>query len=106
MSDVSDLMEEGLLDLESSLGATIIWAGKLYPIIPSSAKRGKDLAEGGFKLHSDLSFVARCSVFPTPGPALKNRIIYLGDTYRIDSIEKTPGEAFLRFECNDPAQGV
>lgn len=106
MSEPTDMLSAGLEQLEADIPVTITWQGAAYPVVPTSAVRGKDLGAGGFKLRSDFSFVARPESFTEGLPQLKQRISYLGDEYRIDSIEKTPGEAFLRFECNDPNQGV
>ena len=104
MSELADFIFDGLLDLESATEAVITWNGSDYPITPSSAVRGKDLGEGGFRLRSDMSFVVRPGVFPDPGPQLKQRVTYQGDEYRIDTIEKIPGMAFWRYECNDPTR--
>jgi hypothetical protein len=104
MSELSDFIAPGLEDLEAVTGSVVTWNGADYPITPTSAVRGKDLGAGGFKLRADFSFVVRPGVFPGPGPQLKQKVTYLGDEYRIDTIEKIPGQAYLRFECNDPTQ--
>lgn len=101
---VLDEFNAGLKECEATLPQVITWNSKDYPILPGSAVRGKDLGAGGFKLRADLKFIARRDVFPEPGPQLKQRITYLGDDYRIDTMEKMPGDKFLRFECNDPDQ--
>jgi hypothetical protein len=101
---VFDEFNAGLLEAEAALPQVITWNKKDYPILPGSAVRGKDLGAGGFKLHSDLKFIVRISVFPTPGPQLKQQITYLGNAYRIDTMEQMPGGLFLRIECNDPTQ--
>ena len=106
MSEIADFMADALAGLEEVTGATVTWNGNEYPIIPTSAVRTKDLGAGGFKLRSDFGFIARPTTFPSPGPQLKQRVTYQGDDYRIDTIEKIPGVAFLRFECNDPASGA
>jgi len=97
-----DEFTAGLKECEATLPQSITWDGVAYPILPGSAVLGKDLGSGGFKLRSDLRFVVRKEVFPTPGPQLKQRLTYLGDEYRIDTIERMPGEVYLRFECNNP----
>jgi len=102
MSDATDLILEGLKSSEEDFGSVITWQGADYPVTVTSAVRGKDLGAGGFKLRSDFTFVARRSVFPDRGPQAKQRITYLGEEYRIDTVEKTPGDVFLRYECNDP----
>jgi hypothetical protein len=101
---VFDEFKAGLLEAEATVPQVVTWAGNDYPILPGSAVRGKDLAAGGFKLRSDLKFIARCDMFPGLGPQLKQQVTYQGDAYRIDSLEKMPGGVFLRFECNDPSQ--
>ncbi|HEV2350806.1 MAG TPA: hypothetical protein VG028_13275 [Terriglobia bacterium] len=86
-----------------------VWNGINIPILPGSAVRGKDLGMGGFKLRSDLKFTVNVSDLQSlagGGPQLKQIITYLGDPYRIDSIEKFEGGLLQRFECNDPSQGI
>ena len=105
MSLLSRELRRGLKALEKAGESCFVWNKDSYPIVPGSAVRGKDLGAGGFKLRSDLKFTVRLEVLPEPGPQLKQTITYLGDRYRIDTIEKLPGE--LRwFECNDPDQGA
>lgn len=104
MSEISDLTIDGLISLEDGLGAVMTWNGEDYPVVPTSAVRGKDLGAGGFKLRSDVSLIVRNAMLPDPGPQPKQKITYLGDEYRIDTLEKTPGEPFIRLECNDPNQ--
>ena len=101
---VFDEFNEGLKEAEATMPQSIIWNKVPYPILPGSAVRGKDLGAGGFKLRSDLKLVVRCDVFPSPGPQLKQQITYLGDPYRIDTMEKMPGDLFWRWELNDPTQ--
>ena len=93
-----------MAELEDNAGS-ITWQDNDYPVWTTSAVRGKDLGSGGFKLRADLTFVARAGVFPDPGPQLKQKLTYLGDQYRIDTIERIPGETFFRFQCNDLNQG-
>lgn len=94
----------GLKECEETLPQRVTWNGAEYPILAGSAVRGKDLGAGGFKLRADLRFLARTGVFPDPGPQVKQKVTYLGDEYRIDTMEKIPGQPYLRFECNDPTQ--
>lgn len=99
-----DEFTAGLKECEATWPNLVTWNGKAYPILPGSAVRGKDLGAGGFKLRSDLKFIARPEVFAAPGPQLKQRVTYLGDEYRIDTMERMPGTVYVRFECNDPTQ--
>ena len=101
--ELSEGFSEALGELEDH-GAVITWNGNDYPVFPTSAVRGKDLGAGGFKLRADLTFIARSGVFPDPGPQLKDRITYLGEDYRIDTMERIQGEAYTRYVCNDPNQ--
>jgi hypothetical protein len=103
--EISAGFAEAMAELEDNAGV-VTWNGADYPVWPGSAVRGKDLGAGGFKLRADLRFVVRAGVFPDPGPQLKQKVTYLGEEYRIDTIEKVPGETFVRFECNDPNQGA
>lgn len=103
--ELSEGFAEAIGELEDNAGV-ITWSGVDYPVWPTSAVRGKDLGAGGFKLRADLTFVARSGVFPDPGPQLKDKVTYLEEEYRIDSMEKIPGEPFVRFVCNDPNQGA
>jgi len=102
--ELSDQFVKALAELEPDCGSVITWHGNDYPVMPGSAVRGKDLGAGGFKLRSDLKLIVRLAVFPDPGPQLKQTITYLGDAYRIDTMEKMPGDGFWRWELNDPTQ--
>jgi len=106
MSELSDFLGPGLEVLEGVCGAVVTWGGRDYPVVPGSALRGKDLGPGGFRWRSDFTFFARPGVFPAPGPQLKERVVYEGEEYRIDGIERGPGGAFARYDCNDPNQGA
>lgn len=90
------------MDEQGEACPVFIWQGKPYRIQPGSAVRGKDLGAGGFRLRSDLKFATLVSELPDPAPALKQTIVYLGDEYRIDTMEKFAGDLMVRFECNDP----
>ena len=37
---------------------------------------------------------------------LKERVVSAGEEYRSDGIERGPGGAFARYDCNDPNQGA
>lgn len=109
MTDIYGIHADGIGQVEAYLGdkcPTFIWNGNVIRILPGSAVRGKDLGEGGFRLRSDLKFVVRVSDLPVPGPALKQTIAYLGQNYRIDTMELFAGDTLQRFACNDPNQAA
>jgi hypothetical protein len=102
--------------LQMSLGAgcpSITWNGQSYPLIPSSAIRRKDLDVGGFQLNADFRFNALVSTFGVNYSAqtlkdamLQKTIIYLGDTYKVDSITLLPGGYQITADCSSINQNA
>ena len=94
----------GFKQFQDRLGSdcpVFTWNNQDFPIVPGTGKRRKDLGPGGYLLTADLKLTVLLSELPTIGPALKQTIVYLGDEYRIDSINTHPGELMVTFECND-----
>lgn len=92
------------------------WNDSDWPIIPGSATRRKDLASGGFQLNADLIFEVLVAQFLDPvaipdATALKDALLarpinYLGDDYKIDSIEIAPGGLLLTAHANSLHQNT
>lgn len=109
MSEVSDLMVEGLESSESATGTTFVWAGSEFPCTAGAESDGHRLDDGGFKPVRKLTIAVRKAVFPegvgTPqkGQTIEFRRSPESDPipYRIRSITDYYGAA-MEFHCEDP----
>ncbi len=113
MSELSDMLIEGLLQREGECESSINWAGADYPCSGGAEFGGKKLDIGGMKLNEDVKIVVRVSIFPDgPGrPSEKQTLTYTSAPgaaprrLRIDSV--TPiYDAVLVLECNYVSKGA
>lgn len=91
-----------------------------WQIIPGSAKRRQDLADGGFQLNADFLFEALVSTFAgaltaagpvvtatdLKGALLNTAIVYLGDKYKAVAVHIRPGGLQVGVHCNGFDQGA
>jgi len=112
MNEFSSHLVDGLLTLETTVGASITWAGQVFPCVAGAIMGGRILGLGGFTLNADTTIVLRFALFdPTVGlPAEKQTLSYTSEPnaparqLRID--KATPWQdALLVLECNDPNRG-
>ncbi len=90
---------------------TVGWHGTECPIIPGTAMRRRDLVAGGFDLNSDFRFQALVSTFGSDASTAKTAMLqtvvrYLGDDYKIVSVNIQAGGLTLSVECNSLFQSA
>jgi hypothetical protein len=92
------------------------WAGKNWQIIPTGAMLKKPLGIGGFGLDSDIRLFALVNQFAQSGyataQAVKDAMLpetpmqYLGDNYKIESVDILPGALIIVIGANSIAQSI
>lgn len=110
MSRLGDDIARGLRGLGKYAGGdTFKWpatGGNNYACIANTASESKELSIGGLALEADLSLFVERAVLPATGPAEKERILFKGKFYRIETIDDLPGSSMLKFICNAATKGV
>lgn len=111
MNDLQSALTDGLKEREADSGATITWAGGIYPCSGGATVGGKTLEQGGFRMTATCTIVVRLAALGTSRPAEKQILLYkssaddTGKTLRIDGVTSVL-DAALQLECNDPNQGA
>ncbi len=101
-----------------SLGADcpiFTWGQDSYKMIPGSTVNRKSLGDGGFSLSADLKFHCLTAQFlsedVTDATGVKDaleqqKIVYLGDQFKIQAVTIAPGGFQLMVEANALNQGA
>jgi hypothetical protein len=113
MSDVTDVLLDGLLAREEEEGASINWAGEDFPCSAGTENTGKMLGQGGFRLTAEATLVVRTSVFPngTGLPVEEQTLTYKSTPdaaarpLRIKNIIRWRG-AVMVLMCSHPSQAA
>lgn len=90
------------------------WNGQTWNMLPGSARTNQPLSSGGFSMDYDLKFDVTLSTFlavAASAQLLKNLMlntimVYLGDTYKIETVNIHPGGLSLSIQANAYAQGA
>ncbi len=80
-----------------------VFSGVTIKILPGGVRQRKDNSPGGFSLDSDLQLTCLSADFPEP-PRAKQTLVYLGRSYRIETVTTMAGGLQLRLNANDANQ--
>ena len=87
------------------------WAGKVYTIVPNSVMSRRPLQYGGFTQDADLRFSCLIAQFGLSGIVLKNTMLqtqmgYLGELYKVTSVDILPGGLTAVINCDSLYQNA
>jgi hypothetical protein len=109
MSDVTDMLLDGLLAREEDVGAQVTFAGKTMPCSGGDEMMGKLLQLGGFRTTADVTIVLRMAALPdgTPAPSQQQSLTYVSAPdalpllLRVKTVDSLMGVALI-IKCMDP----
>ncbi len=109
MSDVTDMLVDGLLAREEDVGAKVTFAGLTLPCSGGDELMAKLLQEGGFRSTAEVTVVVRMAALPdgTPLPSQQQSITYtsapgaLARPLRVKTVDSLMGVAMV-IRCMDP----
>ena len=106
---------DGLAELQTELGAgcpSFAWRGLTVRCLASAARRSKEIESGGFGIESDLSLTCLRSALGygtddlLVAALLKSQLVYIGHTYRVESVIVAPGGKWVTIGCADFNKGA
>jgi hypothetical protein len=109
MSDVTDMILDGLLAREEDVGAQITFAGATMPCSGGDELMAKLLQQGGFKSTPDVTVVVRMAAFPDglTLPLQQQSLTYISAPgalprpLRVKTVDSLMGVAMV-LKCMDP----
>lgn len=91
---------DGLTELEADFPATFVWNSTSYKCLAGSESREVTAAEWGLEQEDSLSLIVQLAQFGTGAkPAERQQITFNSRSYRIETIEKAPQDAFVIYRC-------
>tara|TARA_Y100000590_G_scaffold157769_1_gene181233 strand:- start:112 stop:423 length:312 start_codon:yes stop_codon:yes gene_type:complete len=91
---------DGLGELETDFPATFVWNSTTYKCLAGSERRDVAAGEWGLEQDDSLTLIVQLAQFGTGSkPAERQKITFNSRTYRIESIEKAPQDAFVIYRC-------
>jgi hypothetical protein len=110
MNPIAEALTDGLMAREQEVGASIHWSGTDYPCSGGEQAGDKVLGYGGYTPGTDVTIIARASVFAQAWPEEEQDLIYKStpeaDPVSLRFKSRTVlHDEILIFECYDPAKG-
>jgi len=93
-------MADGLAELEADFPATFVWNSTTYDCLAGGERRDVTAGDWGLEQDDSVSLIVQLAQFGSGAkPAERNKITFNSRTYRIESIEKAPQDAFVVYRC-------
>jgi len=97
---LSSEIADGLTELETDFSATFIWNSTSYKCIAGAESRSVDAGSFGLENVDSLTLIVQLDQFGETGsPEERNSITYNSRSYRVETIDKAPNEAFVIYRC-------
>lgn len=91
---------DGLTELEGDFPATFVWNSTTYTCLAGGESRSVMAGEFGLEQNDELSLIVQLAQFGSGSkPDERNSITFNSRTYRIETIDKAPQDAFVVYRC-------
>ena len=89
-----------MTELELDFPATFVWNSTTYKCLAGAESRAVSAGSFGLEQDDRLDLIVQLAQFGTGSkPAQRNSITFNSRTYKIESIDKAPQEAFVIYRC-------
>jgi hypothetical protein len=97
---INSEIEDGLDELEADFLATFVWNATSCDCLAGAESRSVAAGEFGLEQMDSLTLVVQLAQFGSGAkPVERNKITFNSRSYRIETIEKAPQDAFVIYRC-------
>mgnify|MGYP004217236967 FL=1 len=97
---ISSEIADGLTEMEADFPATFVWNSTSYKCLAGAESRHVGAGEFGLEPTDELTLIVQIAQFGTGSkPAERHLITFNSRSYRIETIEKAPQDAFVIYRC-------
>ena len=93
---ISSEIADGLTELDADFPASFVWNSTSYTCLAGSESRQVGAGEFGLEPTDELTLIVQLDQFGTGSkPAERHLVTFNSRSYRIETIEKAPQDAFV-----------
>ena len=97
---INSEIADGLDELEADFPATFVWNSTSYDCLAGAESRAVAAGEFGLEQMDELTLVVQLDQFGSGAkPVERNKLTFNSRSYRIETIEKAPQDAFVIYRC-------